>query len=394
MGISYYFQIENSAATYTYLIVAYGWAIACTLLSRKILITSLDIWTGILVTIIIFGYIVNSGIVKQLVFVILLALNYLFGRHIQYAQLPSLFKSIFAVGVLTIALSLHELPSFFRGWTTSVWRPELYGNAAYASAFAYFMGFLFIITIGWVVPNSRRKFISIFLLLLVSLIIIYSSARIVIVSCAFVLLILLYYHASMSLRKKLFTVTFSVALALTTWTILPENYKEFNSLDEDSGIILLLTEPLDTGDTLSLRSDESDFLTQNTLGMRIQIIRSCLVEYFKSPIFGYGPDRLFIPHNAFLQVLFEHGIIAGVILASVLLKILFLMFRFIKHANKIARSQLVLLLSMFIYTLLYISVMGTTLTMNTMFFFMGVMVSLVTDVAIVALVSNNGIRKP
>lgn len=393
IGIAYYFQVENYQITSTYLALTYAWSIACIILGRKVLRTSLDTWTGILIAIIGLGYIANSGVSSQLILVIFLGLNYAIGRHIQCAQLPKLFKCITAVGIFSLALSVPELPKFFGSWQMGAVRPELYGGGAYASAFGNSMGMLLLVVVGWWLPSTRSRFIPYLLVLFLSLIIIYSSARIAIISCAVAFVTLLFCHASMSLKKKVLIVTFCGVVALVTWTVLPETYREFNSMEEDSGLISLLTEPIGAGDTLYGQSDESDFITKNTLGMRVQIIRSCLVQFFKHPIFGYGPNNLFIPHNSFLQVLFEHGAIAGVILGSILLKILFLTSRSIKVANKISRRHLVLLLAMFIYMLLYSGVMGSTLTMTSLFLLMGVIVSVVTDAGTATVASNNGVRK-
>ena len=392
-GIAYYFQIVDSAATYAYFFIAYGWAIACTKLSRKLQRTSLDTWVGILVTIIALGYFENSGISKQLLFVMLLGLNYVIGRHIRYEQLSNWYKFITTFGILTLALSAPELPKFFEAWQVGSLRPELYGGSAYASAFAYSMGLLLIAIVGWWLPSTRSKTILYLLVLLISIIIIYSSARIAMVACATALVILLSYHERMSLKKKSFIVISGIGLALTIWTALPESYKEFNSLAEDSNLISLLTEPIGARDTLSREYDEVEFTSQNTVGVRIEIIRSNLAHFFKYPIFGYGPDKLIIPHNSFLQVLFEHGVFAGVILGSIWLRILFLMFRLISRTNKIAKRSLVLLISMFIYMLLYSAVMGTTLTMASLFLLMGVIVSVVTNVESVTLVSRNSVGK-
>jgi O-antigen ligase len=390
-GVAYYFQIENSAATYIYFFIAYGWAIICTKLSRKFQITSLDTWVGILITIIALGYFENSGISKQLLFVALLGLNYVIGRHIRYEQLSNWYKFITTFGILTLALSIPELPKFFEAWQVGSLRPALYGGSAYASAFAYSMGLLLLAIVGWWLPSTRSKSIPYLLVLLLSTIIIYSSARIAILSCATAIVILLYYHESMSPKKKLFFASFGVVLALTIWTTLPQSYKEFNSLTEDSNLIALLTEPIGAGDALSGQFDEAVFTSQNTVSMRIEIIRSCLVQFLKHPIFGYGPDTLIIPHNSFLQVLFEHGIFAGVILGSIWLRIIFRMFQLISSANRIVQRHLVLLISMFIYMLLYSAVMGTTLTMASLFLLMGIIVSTVTNVGSVS--SNNSVRK-
>lgn len=393
IGIAYYFQIENSAITTSYLALTYAWAIACTILGRQVLGTSLDAWTVMLIAIIGLGYIANSGVSSQLIFVILLGLNYVIGRCIRYAQLPKLFKCITTVGILALAISVPELPKFFGSWQMGATRPELYGAGANASAFGQSMGLLLVVIVGWWLPSTRSRFIPYLLILFLSLIIIYSSARIVIVSCAIALVVLLSCHASMPLKKKVFIVTFWGVLALFTWAALPETYREFNSLEEDSGLFSLLTEPIGTEDTLDLQSDASDFTTQSTLGTRVQIIRSCLVHFFKNPIFGYGPNTLIIPHNSFLQVLFEHGAIAGVILGYILLKLLFLTFRSIKVAGESSRRDLVLLLAMFIYMLLYSAVMGSTLTMASLFLLMGVIVSAVTKAGAATLASNNGFRK-
>lgn len=393
IGIAYYFQIENGAITTSYLALTYAWAIACTILGRQVLSTSLDTWTGILIAIIGLGYIANSGVSSQLILVISLGLNYVIGRHIRYEQLPKFFKCITAVGILALAISVPELPNFFGSWQMGAMRPVLYGGGAYASAFGHSMGLLLVVIVGWWLPRTTSKLTPYLLVLFLSLIIIYSSARIAIVSCAIALVVLLSCHASMSLKKKVFIVTFWGVLALVAWAALPETYREFNSLEEDSGLISLLTEPIGTGDTLDVQSDASDFTTQNTLGTRVQIIRSCLAQFFKYPIFGYGPDTLIIPHNSFLQVVFEHGAIAGVILGYIWLKILFLTFRSIKVAGEISRRHLVLLLAMFIYMLLYNAVMGSTLTMASLFLLMGVIVSAVTNAETATMASNNGVRK-
>ena len=255
------------------------------------------------------------------------------------------------------------------------------------------MGLLLVVIVGWWLPSTRSRFIPYLLVLFLSLIIIYSSARIAIISCAIALVVLLSCHASMPLKKKVFIVTFWGVLALFTWAALPETYREFNSLEEDSGLISLLTEPIGTEDTLDVQSDASDFTTQSTLGTRVQIIRSCLVHFFKNPIFGYGPNTLIIPHNSFLQVLFEHGAIAAVILGYIWSKILLLTFRSIKVAGEVSRRHLVLLLAMFIYMLLYSAVMGSTLTMASLFLLMGVIVSAVTKAGAATMASNNGFRK-
>jgi hypothetical protein len=393
IGIAYYFQIDNYPITSTYLALTYAWSIACIILGRKVLLTSLDTWTGILIAIIGLGYISNSGINSQLILVILLGLNYAIGRHIRYAHLPKLFKCITAVGILALAISVPELPKFFGSWQMGAMRPELYGGGGYASAFGHSMGLLLVVVVGWWLPHTRTKFIPYLLVLVLSLTIIYSSARIAIVSCAIALVVLLSCRASMPLKKKVFIMTFWGVLALVTWAALPETYREFNSLEEDSGLISLLTEPIGTGDTLDVQSDASDFTTQNTLGTRVQIIRSCLVQFFKYPIFGYGPNTIIIPHNSFLQVLFEHGAIAGMILGYTLLKILFLTFRSIRVAGESSRRDLVLLLAMFIYMLLYSAVMGSTLTMASLFLLMGVIVSAVTNAGTATVTSNKGGRK-
>jgi O-antigen ligase len=292
---------------------------------------------------------------------------------------------------LTLALSVPELPKFFEAWQVGSLRPELYGSSAYASAFAYSMGLLLIAIIGWWLPSARFKFVVYLFILLLSAIIIYSSARIAILSCATAVVILLCYHESIPLKKKLFFATFGVALALTIWAALPKSYKEFNSLAEDSNLISLLTEPLGAEDALSGQFDEAVFTSQNTVGMRIEIIRSCLVHFLKHPIFGYGPDMQIIPHNSFLQVLFEHGIFAAVILGSIWLRIIFLVFQLVGRTNRIAQRHLVLLISLFIYMLLYSAVMGTTLTMASLFLLMGIIVSTVTNAKVVA--SNNSVQK-
>jgi uncharacterized ion transporter superfamily protein YfcC len=75
------------------------------------------------------------------------------------------------------------------------------------------------------------------------------------------------------------------------------------------------------------------------------------------------------------------------------LKILFLTFRSIRVAGESSRRDLVLLLAMFIYMLLYSAVMGSTLTMASLFLLMGVIVSAVTNAGTATVTSNKGGRK-
>jgi O-antigen ligase len=377
-AIGYYFGIQDSTAVLSYLTLAYGWAIMSAFSSRKIRITVFDIWLWILITIIACGYLVSSGICKELVFVLLLGVSYTIGRHTRYSQLPSLYKCILAVGIVALGISVPELPRFFSSWHEGSRRPEMYGTAAYGSAYGSSMAMLLITIIGRLVSGGRFKIMMGLLALILSLIILNSSARIAILSCAVSIGILFYFSPFMKPRKKILIGICCVALALAIIGLMPEGYKSFNSLEEND-IISLLTSPLSSEDTLSLDSNAMDIETTNSVEVRIAIIRSCLNRFLQNPIVGYGPNRLIIPHNSFLQVLFEHGLFAGVVLGVILLKSIFLLVCLIKKTNKIARHYLCLLLSLFIYMLMYSSVMGATLTMAGIFLFTGIVISVVKD---------------
>lgn len=378
-AIKFYLKLEDSAAVFSYLAFAYGWALISTFKSPKIRITVFDIWTWILITIIALGYFASSGISKELVFVLFLGLNYTFGRHIKYSQLPSLYKCVCAVGFLAFAISVPELPQFFGAWGNGALRPELYGGFAYASAFASSMAILLITTIGLLGPTGRSQIIKGIFALLLILIVINSSARIAILACAVAICTLFCLSKSIKLRKIGLIVTSGLVLGLAIWHLMPESYKEFNSLEEETGIVSLLTEPLSANDSISLESDASDLETTNTVEVRLKIIRSCLVRFLKNPILGYGPNQLPIPHNSFLQVLFEHGIFAAVVFGFIIIRGIYLLLRITKNAKQPERRHLALLFSLFVYILMYSWVMGTTLTMAGIFLFMGILISVVKD---------------
>jgi hypothetical protein len=382
IAITYYLELDqNSIVTIIYLCTAYSLGLASILLSGRMgfKVNYLDIWIGILIVIIAAGYVTSLGIAKELVFILLyLVLNYLLARHLRFTELSRFFWVLFFALIQILAYGLLNLPSIYQDWQSSNLRPTLFGTGASLSALGADMGLCLVLAINLLplIKGAKVKFLVLLLAMLAETILLLSCARTAIISSALVLLIYLSNIKTISTQKKFCMLFFACATLLILQLVEPKNMKEFNQTESSAELIYALTTPLNSQDNLTV---DSEFIDSegSTLGTRLLIIRSCLVKFSENMLLGYGPVRLPLPHNAFLQVIFEHGLFAGAILILICSKIIYELLSIIKLASDITRQYATMLVSLLIYILLYLQVLGTTLTMNRLFILIGVSVSFI-----------------
>lgn len=395
IAITYYLELsENPIVTIIYLSTAYSWAFASILLSGRVgfKINSLDIWVGILFIIIAEGYVASLGLNKEFIFMVFnLVINYLLARHLRFKELPRFYWFLFIALTQILAYGLLNLPLIFQDWQSSTLKPTLFGTGASLSTLGTEMGFFLTLTITLLplIKNTNVKFVSVLLAILAAIILLLSSARTAIIACGLALLIYLIINKLISKRRKFYIVIFALATLFIFLFIAPQNLKDFNRFENTTDLINNLTTPLNSQDNLDVDSNFIDS-ENNTLGIRVLIIRSCLVKFSDNILLGYGPGRLFIPHNAFLQIVFEHGLFAGAICVLICLKIIYELLRIMKFTCDISRHYAMILMSIFIYNLIYLQVLGTTLTMDRFFILIGISVSFINHFN----TSNNRVRKP
>ena len=159
-------------------------------------------------------------------------------------------------------------------------------------------------------------------------------------------------------------------------------------MENTTELINSLTTPLNSQNNLDVESNFIDS-ENDTLGIRVLIIRSCLVKFSDNILLGYGPGRLFIPHNAFLQIILQHGLFAGAIFVLICSKIIYELLRIIKFTSSIFMYYAMILMSLFLYNLSHLQVLGTALTISRFFILIGISVSFINHLN----TSNNRVRK-
>lgn len=350
-SINFYFIDSGNYITQIYIYICCCWGSLAVLLSKRLnfFISKIDILVFFLFLIIIFKNILCNTDLKSIFLIIITNFfAYFIARSLTICCIDYFLKVILILGFACLLLYSFYIPVLLESWINSYNRYEFLGSRSNTVIYSYFIGIFYIVLMStFINKKSCRKSIFISLMFLVYILLILSGSK-----TALLLTIIISLLSVRGFLIRIGIIMFLIILSIIVASyFIPDNLLRFFSRVDFSGIQYAIFSPLDDKDNFLISGNTSFDDEENSLAVRIFLIRNALVQFLENPLFGYELRKYIIPHSTVIQIFCEYGAVAGILFLTIIIST----FRKLIHSYYSQQSTLnkSALFFLFLYAFIY-----------------------------------------
>ena len=381
---NYVFEVESSGLTIASNLALLVWAFfsgGVLRVTNKYRVCLADILVLMISILIVVHRAAVSGMTKASFSIALnILVGYYLTRRLRGNEIASLLRIMFVCGFGVMAIAFTNLPQVWDSWQTEYARPLLYGSRANTVIFAYYVG-LFAVHLFAILQrpiNDNRVNIQLILLLVGSMLVLVAfSGKTTLAAVSIiggVLIVASYWSPK---RLRIFWFCGFVAVGTLFLARAPEKLLNFYAFVNVKEIIEATSIPIipqvidpDSVITSDIGVDEN-----NSMAIRIMLIRNGFYFFRESFLFGYGPDKQIVPHSTIIQIFYEYGIVAGAAFVALLLQVISKLKKIAYDTKAVLRNEAWILMAVYIYVVIYDQVLGSVANLSQFFILTGAAVT-------------------